>query len=508
MIKIAKLLFAVVFTLLAVGRAEAFRAFELDPTHFANLGPEIDGVAQYCDDCTKTVGCAGGGTGAWGFGLNGAWSCALASSSLSITMVGDVTGASDANLVKGAHYALTTVSDGTTPYTVLGTDTFLAGNGSSGNVTANLPASLGDGKLYIFKNASASRTFVIHPNGTDTIEGVNANVTLSLQNQALAIVSTASGVWVEVQFPLTLVSGGGTGLSAGTSGGIPYFASASTMASSAALTNHGVVIGGGAGATPKTIAVCASNTGLWGVTGSDPTCRAVDVSTADITGIEKSANGGTGSDLSGAASGKYPKSNGAAPAVFAASTLAASGIGACSASNWASTLNGDAAPTCTQPAFTDISGTVGAAQLSAQSSIAAFYRTMWGGGAATGLSVSNGVTNFFPITGSYNAGTIEAVVAAMASLAATAKNLRCIVTTAPGASNSYKFTLRLCPAGVSCADTASTCTVSGTTPATCSDLTHSIAISAGDTLDMSSLTTVGGAAPTSSGARCGIELDI
>jgi len=40
-----------------------------------------------------------------------------------------------------------------------------------------------------------------------------------------------------------------------------------------------------------------------------------------------------------------------------------SGIGACGASTWASTLNDNAAPTCTQPAFTDISGSVTDAQV-------------------------------------------------------------------------------------------------------------------------------------------------
>jgi len=37
---------------------------------------------------------------------------------------------------------------------------------------------------------------------------------------------------------------------AGTSGGVPYFSAASTWASSAALTQYGVVYGGGAGAAP------------------------------------------------------------------------------------------------------------------------------------------------------------------------------------------------------------------------------------------------------------------
>lgn len=48
------------------------------------------------------------------------------------------------------------------------------------------------------------------------------------------------------------VANGGTGLTSGTSGGIPYFASSSTMASSAALTSGQFVLGGGAGASPNT----------------------------------------------------------------------------------------------------------------------------------------------------------------------------------------------------------------------------------------------------------------
>ena len=46
------------------------------------------------------------------------------------------------------------------------------------------------------------------------------------------------------------VAKGGTGLTAGTSGGVPYFNATSTMASWAALTANLPVIGGGAGAAP------------------------------------------------------------------------------------------------------------------------------------------------------------------------------------------------------------------------------------------------------------------
>lgn len=39
-----------------------------------------------------------------------------------------------------------------------------------------------------------------------------------------------------------------------------------------------------------------------------------------------------------------------------------SGVGACGANTWVSTLNADAAGTCTQPAFTNVSGSISAAQ--------------------------------------------------------------------------------------------------------------------------------------------------
>jgi len=65
---------------------------------------------------------------------------------------------------------------------------------------------------------------------------------------------------------------GGTGLSSGTSGGIPYFSASNTMASSAALGAAQVVVGGGAGAAPLTYSsftyTYATQTLSWGVSGT------------------------------------------------------------------------------------------------------------------------------------------------------------------------------------------------------------------------------------------------
>ncbi len=55
------------------------------------------------------------------------------------------------------------------------------------------------------------------------------------------------------------VAHGGTGLVSGTSGGIPYFSGATTITSSGALTSNALVLGGGAGATPASLALGTAN---------------------------------------------------------------------------------------------------------------------------------------------------------------------------------------------------------------------------------------------------------
>jgi len=71
---------------------------------------------------------------------------------------------------------------------------------------------------------------------------------------------------------------------AGTSGGIPYFSSGSTWASSAALTQYALIVGGGAGAAPAPLAsLGTSTTVLHGNASGAPTFGAVSLS-ADVTG--------------------------------------------------------------------------------------------------------------------------------------------------------------------------------------------------------------------------------
>ena len=67
------------------------------------------------------------------------------------------------------------------------------------------------------------------------------------------------------------VANGGTGLTSGTSGGVPYFSGASARSSSAALTQYGIVYGGGAGAAPVATAVGTTGQFLGANTGGAPT---------------------------------------------------------------------------------------------------------------------------------------------------------------------------------------------------------------------------------------------
>lgn len=76
------------------------------------------------------------------------------------------------------------------------------------------------------------------------------------------------------------VSGGGTNLANGTSGGILGFTAAGTIASSAELTQFGVVVGGGAGATPAAITPGTAGQMLLAQTSANPSWNSMS---ADAT---------------------------------------------------------------------------------------------------------------------------------------------------------------------------------------------------------------------------------
>lgn len=121
----------------------------------------------------------------------------------------------------------------------------------------------------------------------------DTNVTLTLGGTPTTSLLAATSLTLGWSGQLS-VSRGGTGLSSGTSGGIPYFSSTTTIASSSALTQYGIVYGGGAGATP--VATAAGTTGqvLTATTGAAPTW-ASPAYTGTVTSVSVvSANGFAG----------------------------------------------------------------------------------------------------------------------------------------------------------------------------------------------------------------------
>lgn len=107
---------------------------------------------------------------------------------------------------------------------------------------------------------------VVLPQGTTQTAGTNS-ITLqapSVVNSYIVTLpgGTQTGYWLGTNVAgvetitnvATIpVSTGGTGLTSGTSGGIPYYSGSGTLASSAALAANAIVVGGGAGASPSTV---------------------------------------------------------------------------------------------------------------------------------------------------------------------------------------------------------------------------------------------------------------
>ena len=121
----------------------------------------------------------------------------------------------------------------------------------------------------------AGKATLVYNNGTNVVDGASYFTSLTL-GSALPVAS------------------GGTGLTAGTSGGVLGYTASGTLASSVALTASALVLGGGATATPTPMASLGTTTTvLHGNAAGAPTFGAVSL-TADVSGTLPNTNGGTG----------------------------------------------------------------------------------------------------------------------------------------------------------------------------------------------------------------------
>lgn len=206
-----------------------------------------------------------------------------------------------------ANPAQSTVGVGITHTGIL----FLAGGTTASGGSVNIRPNVGrttDHSLAFLKLASQTGDF-IRAYDTDVatvlfkvdIAGKGTFSDLRVDNLGAGIAHvdangdfTSSAVALGSDVSGTLpVGNGGTGITSGTSGGVPYFSASNTIASSGALDQYQVVLGGGAGAAPNVV----SGTGTSGQVltsngaGANPTWQdasggstiTVSVKTADYT---------------------------------------------------------------------------------------------------------------------------------------------------------------------------------------------------------------------------------
>lgn len=108
-----------------------------------------------------------------------------------------------ANLVNvlnaGLPSPLVTVANAASPYLVgaQGDQFIAAAAGAGADTVVNLPSAIGAGNRVIVKKTDANpHNISVVPNGTDTIDGVNAAVNISSQWGVLRLIDAAAGGWM------------------------------------------------------------------------------------------------------------------------------------------------------------------------------------------------------------------------------------------------------------------------------------------------------------------------
>lgn len=140
-------------------------------------------------------------------------------------------------------------------------------NNSTQNVTVN---SSGGNLIQTMGTGSSATYTVILTSGTTAASWSKEYATSAAGTVTSVDVSggttglTTSGGPVTTSGTITLagtliVANGGTGLTSGTSGGVPTYTASGTLTSSDALTNNQLIVGGGAGAVIKTLAAGSAN---------------------------------------------------------------------------------------------------------------------------------------------------------------------------------------------------------------------------------------------------------
>lgn len=149
-------------------------------------------------------------------------------------------------------YTTTATAAGTTTLTAASTQSQFFTGVTTQTVTLPVTSTLVLGVQFTIHNNSTG-DLTINSSGANLVATVTANTTLIVTCILTSGTSAASWDSDFTGFTSLLpVARGGTGLASGTSGGVLAYTASGTLASSGALAQNKVVIGGGAGVAPST----------------------------------------------------------------------------------------------------------------------------------------------------------------------------------------------------------------------------------------------------------------
>jgi len=168
------------------------------------------------------------------------------------------------------------------------------------SVTMNFPTTLGASGNVLTTDGAGNLSWTAGGGGSGSVTSVG----LSFTGGVVSVTPSSTPVTTSGTLALTV---------AGTSGGIPYFSSASSWASSGVLAANSLVIGGGSGAAPSTITTGAGVVAALG----NATNSAGGFPVLDGSGVTPIAQGGTGLSALGIAGQVLTVNGGATAAVWA-----------------------------------------------------------------------------------------------------------------------------------------------------------------------------------------------
>jgi len=219
---------------------------------------------------------------------------------------------------------------GYTPISLYYSTTASAAPSGANLVAGELALNTLDEKLY-FKNSTGTVKVLASTASTGTVTSVAASVPafLSIAGSPITTSGTLAITYSGTALP---VANGGTGLTSGTSGGVLYYSATGTLASSGALTQYGVVYGGGAGATPVATANGTTGQAFIATTSAAPSWGTLGIAGGGTGLTTTPANGaldignGTGFTRTTLTAGTGITVTNGAGSITIASTAGASGL--------------------------------------------------------------------------------------------------------------------------------------------------------------------------------------